>query len=161
MKLYFTTILKCSVRGLLGFIIAQLVQIPISIVFTTYFNLDLVKWHFDVVAFVVVVFGMWIFVTAITFLIAYLTMRENTIDLVYAAKSSNMSELGLFVKSLNRSKKIEPTMRASLLGSSLGKMTGVGFVVLLATILMTITFAMPTFLKHNEKQVMKDWNINN
>ena len=136
--------------GILGFIVAQFVQIPINKLFTDHFNLDLSAWTFDIAAFMVVVLVMWIFVTAVTFLIAYLTMNDDVVNLVYATKASKISQFGYFIKSLTNNRPVEVKLRSALFGSSEGKISGVGFVVLLSTILMTITFAAPTLLKNNQ-----------
>lgn len=136
--------------GILGFIVAQFVQMPINKLFTDHFNLDLSSWTFDIAAFMVVVLAMWLFVTAVTFLIAYLTMSDDVVKLVYATKNARISQFGYFVKSLTNNRSIEVKLRSALFGSSEGKIAGVGFVVLLSTILMTITFAAPTLLKNNQ-----------
>ncbi|CBV67367.1 Membrane protein, putative [Mycoplasma leachii 99/014/6] len=143
---FFTSI----VGGILGYILSYLISIIIINKFANYFSLDYGVFSFDWIGFLNNLIFMWLIISAISFLIAYLIMKKGAINLLENRSAKKITKLGSLVKSLSNKRKFNHRLRAALLVDSGSKLTGVGFVVLIATILFTISFVSPNLLKNNK-----------
>ncbi|WP_434333186.1 ABC transporter permease [Mycoplasma capricolum] len=143
---FFTSI----VGGILGYILSCLISIIIINKFANYFSLDYGVFSFDWIGFLNNLIFMWLIISAISFLIAYLIMKKGAINLFENRNAKKITKLGNLVKSLSNKRKFNHRLRAALLVDSGSKLTGVGFVVLIATILFTISFVSPNLLKNNK-----------
>ncbi|QVK06585.1 ABC transporter permease [Mycoplasma mycoides] len=143
---FFTSI----VGGILGYILSCLISIIIINRFSNYFSLDYGVFSFDWIGLLNNLIFMWLIISAISFLIGYLIMKKGAINLLENRNAKKISKLGSLIKSLSNKRKFNHRLRAALLVNSGSKLTGVGFVVLIATILFTISFVSPNLLKNNK-----------
>ncbi|WFQ94996.1 ABC transporter permease [Mycoplasma feriruminatoris] len=143
---FFTSI----VGGILGYVLSCLISVIIINRFSNYFSLDYGVFSFDWIGLLNNLIFMWLIISAISFLIAYLIMKKGAINLLENRNAKKISKLGSLIKKISSKRKFNHKLRAALLVSSGSKLTGVGFVVLIATMLFTISFVSPNLLKNNK-----------
>ncbi|WP_031542152.1 FtsX-like permease family protein [Mesoplasma photuris] len=145
-----TPVFTAIVGGISGYAIAQAIQFAIVDMFKSYFSIDMQAWRFDTWGFLAAIILMWFVLSAITFLIAYLILKGNTLELLSANKKMKISKFGMWVKSHKVRNSFDSKMRTALLLGASGKMFGVGIVVFGATIMMTVAYSAPNIMNINK-----------
>ncbi|WP_157823746.1 ABC transporter permease [Mesoplasma syrphidae] len=147
---YVTTPFITAVMGsIIGFILAQPVQIVLIDQVSNYFSLNFSTWKFDYIGFLNVAVILWIFLTVIAFLIALLIFKSSALNLMNANKSTKVTRFGIAIKRLNFRNSFGSKIRTALLINSFGKLSCVGAVVLIASGVMTVAYAAPNALNIN------------
>ncbi|PPE06116.1 ABC transporter permease [Williamsoniiplasma lucivorax] len=146
--------------GILGYFIAQGIQVTIIAEIRNYFSMPLADWSFDAIGLGISILAMWMALTAIAFLIAYLILRKSALNLIQANKQPNVKKYIKFLKAVNHKKSISARMGNALFIDSIGKMFAVGGVVLLSTVLLTGGFASADILNRNRTKAFEGMNYN-
>lgn len=145
-----TPLITSFVGGIIGYVVTVRVSIVILNKLQSYFTLSYGVASFDWIGFLFAFIFIWILITVISFLIAYLIMKTGALNLIYAQRTKKLSKWSMMVKKNVENKSFNKKMRTALLIDAGPKMFGVGFVVLLSTIMFTISFSAPYLLKRNQ-----------
>ncbi|AJM72112.1 ABC transporter permease [Mycoplasma yeatsii] len=145
-----TPLITSFVGGIIGYVVAVGVSIVILNKLQSYFTLSYGVASFDWIGFLFAFIFIWILMSVISFLIAYLIMKTGALNLIYAQRTKKLSKWSMMVKRNVQNKSFNKKMRTALLIDAGPKMFGVGFVVLLSTIMFTISFSAPYLLKRNQ-----------
>lgn len=137
------------IGGILGFIFTGIFSNLIVGNFMTYFILDYKKATFDWASFVLTIMFLWIVISIFAFFIAYFVLRKNTYDLIIGKRLKPLSKWSMKLKSLFDKKHINKKANVALFLDARGKMSVLGFVVLIATMVFTVSFSAPDILIRN------------
>lgn len=145
-----TPIFTSVVGGIIGFAIAVPISNLLVRQFMNYFILDYGTSKFNWVAFVVTILAFFFFLNLITFIVINLIVRKNTAELVSGHKRMKVSRWAQFWKTQVADRPFNVKLQTALLLRASGKMSLVGAIVLIATILFTTFFAGPDILGRNQ-----------
>lgn len=138
------------IGGIVGFAIAGGLSGVIINTFADYFLLNYGVAKFNWLVFIGVILLLWLVLTGITFLIAFLVFRKETTTLINARQTSKASKFGSSYREKRSNKNIGSKISSALLADATGKMSVVGIVVLIATMVFTMSFAAPDILRRNQ-----------
>lgn len=155
-----TPLLTTLIGGAIGYLISVGLQEVLIKQFSLYFSLDFAAFSFDWLGLVVIFILMWLGLTGIAFLIAWLILRHSALSLINANKTAKIGKAGLLLKKLDFRQTFSSKMRTALLIDASGKMFGVGTVVLFATFLMTMSYIAPSVLTNYKEMSYNGINYN-
>ncbi|AVP49706.1 ABC transporter permease [Williamsoniiplasma luminosum] len=146
--------------GALGYLIAQGIQIVLIQEIRLYFSINFAIWAFDWIGLLIIILSIWGILNFIAFFIAYLILRGSALSLIEANKKPRIHRYTKILKRTNTKISIGAKIQNALFIDSLGKMSAVGGVVLLSTILLTAGFAAPDILNRNRTKSFEGINYN-
>lgn len=146
------------IGGIIGFAIGGGVSTVLVNEFMNYFTLNYGQAYFSWPWFLLTIFGLWFVLTGIAFLITAIVLRKSAIDLVQGKRTTKISRQNLRFKERFKDRPTGQKIRVALFLDAKGKMSVVGWVVLLSTIMFTISFAAPNLLRHNTKMTFAGVN---
>ncbi|ATZ17038.1 ABC transporter permease [Williamsoniiplasma luminosum] len=146
--------------GALGYLIAQGIQVALIQEIRLYFSINFAIWAFDWISLLILILSIWGLLNFIAFFIAYLILRGSALSLIEANKKPRIHRYTKILKRTNTKISIGAKIQNALFIDSLGKMSAVGGVVLLSTILLTAGFAAPDILNRNRTKSFEGINYN-
>ncbi|WP_368486394.1 ABC transporter permease [Spiroplasma sp. DGKH1] len=136
---------------LLVYIPASFLQITTVNIFAQYFNLNFGSFYIDYLSFIYCLILTFGFLGLISMVITGIVIRSNPIELI---KSEQIVKMGPVKRAMKKSVNkagFYHRFWMSLFTSSMGKMTSVGFTMLLGTTLMTTSVIGPKIMADNQK----------
>ncbi|ATZ16601.1 putative ABC transport system permease protein [Entomoplasma freundtii] len=146
------------IGGIVGFALGGGLSSILVNEFMDYFILDYGQAFFSWPWFLLTIFGLWFILTAIALLITAIVLRKSPLDLVQGNRKVKLSKHDMAVKARFADHTTGQKVRLALFLDAKGKMSVVGGVVLLATIMFTVSFAAPSLLRRNEKMTYSGVN---
>ncbi|AGR42452.1 ABC transporter permease [Spiroplasma diminutum] len=151
-----------SILGsLLGWIISIFIETVIVNVFSNYFNIGFYGFKFNIIAFALSIFAVWIALTALAFIIGYWTIRLPALTLLKGGDDKIINKFSIYIKSLSSKRSFSPRLRAALLTTSLGKLAGVSATMLLSATMISTTVIAPKVMKDNMTATFNGMNYEN
>lgn len=138
------------IGAMVGFIVAGGISGLIINTFADYFLLNYGVAKFNWWLFILLILLLWLVLTGVTLLIALLVFRKETTTLINAHQMTKASRFGQSFREKRSNKNIGSKISSALLADATGKMSAVGVVVLIATMVFTISFAAPDILSRNQ-----------
>ncbi|PPE06516.1 ABC transporter permease [Mesoplasma corruscae] len=139
------------IGGVAGYFGSVLLSNLITLGFSNYFNLNYSAFNIDWISFLTMIGVIWLILNIISFSISISLMRKSALSLISKLQDKKMNGFKKFVKAIRVRRGFGARVRKALLVDALGKMFGIGLVVLLSSSLFTISFIAPNILEENKK----------
>lgn len=139
------------IGGIAGYFASIFISNLITGKFANYFNLNYKAFVMDWISFVIMIGVIWLILTTISFVISVGLMKQSSLSLISKINDKKPSKLKFIISKIRIRRSFGAKIRKALLVDALGKMFGIGLVVLLSAQLFTISFAAPNILKQNQK----------
>ncbi|WP_338983434.1 ABC transporter permease [Spiroplasma endosymbiont of Othius punctulatus] len=146
----------------IGYVVSILISPLIMDVFSSFFSVSFVMSSFNVISLVNSIFTTWFALLAITFLCAYLTIKETPSRLLTKMNSNSIGFIQMKIKSIgSRRKKFEPRLRVAVLSTSWQKYLGTLLTIIVSTFILSITVITPKILDSNKDKAFDGLNYQN